>query len=48
MGEVANGSSHYHVLFLIGIILFAIALIINIVTFMIGYRKSTRSERLLS
>src|SRR5450759_4190685 len=27
MGEVANGSSHYHVLFLIGIILFAIALI---------------------
>src|SRR5450759_2305995 len=48
MGEVANGSSHYHVLFLIGIILFAIALIINIVTFMIGYHKSTRSERLLS
>jgi phosphate transport system permease protein len=48
MGEVANGSSHYHVLFLIGIILFVIALIINIVTFMVGYRKSTRSERLLS
>jgi len=48
MGEVANGTSHYHVLFLIGIVLFLIALIINVVAFMIGFRKSTRAERLLS
>jgi phosphate transport system permease protein len=48
MGEVANGSSHYHVLFLIGIVLFLIALAINVGAFLIGYRKSTRAERLLS
>ena len=30
MGEVATGSLHYHILFLIGIILFAFSLIINI------------------
>lgn len=29
MGEVAQGSTHYHVLFLIGIVLFLITLIIN-------------------
>src|SRR5512141_1132022 len=40
MGEVANGTSHYHVLFLIGIVLFLIALIINVVAFMVGFRKS--------
>jgi phosphate transport system permease protein len=31
MGEVANGSPHYQVLFFIGIILFVISLIVNIV-----------------
>jgi phosphate transport system permease protein len=30
MGEVATGSVHYHVLFLIGIILFIFSLFINI------------------
>lgn len=30
MGEVASGSTHYHVLFFIGIILFAFSLIINL------------------
>jgi phosphate transport system permease protein len=30
MGEVANGSEHYHVLFFIGIILFVISLIVNV------------------
>ena len=48
MGEVATGSSHYNVLFLIGIILFAFSLIINIVTFIISSRQIKRSERLLS
>jgi phosphate transport system permease protein len=48
MGEVANGSSHYHVLFLIAILLFLIAMIINVIAFMLGFRKSTRAERLLS
>jgi phosphate transport system permease protein len=48
MGEVANGSAHYHVLFFIGILLFVIALIINIIAYTVGFRKSTRSERLLS
>ncbi len=48
MGEVANGSTHYHVLFFIGIVLFVIALAINIVAFTVGYQKRTRAERLLS
>jgi phosphate transport system permease protein len=48
MGEVANGSAHYHVLFFIGIVLFVIALAINITAFVVGFRKSTRAERLLS
>jgi len=30
MGEVATGSTHYHVLFFIGIILFIFSLIINV------------------
>jgi phosphate transport system permease protein len=30
MGEVANGSTHYHILFLIGIVLFLISLILNV------------------
>jgi len=48
MGEVANGSTHYNVLFFIGITLFVIALAINVVAFMVGYRRRTRAERLLS
>ena len=48
MGEVATGSTHYNVLFLIGIILFVFSLVINIVTFMISSRQIKRSERLLS
>jgi len=48
MGEVAAGSVHYSVLFLIGIILFIIALIVNVVAFSLTSRKATRSERLLS
>lgn len=48
MGEVANGSSHYHVLFLIGIILFVVSLVINIIVFSVSSRKVKRNERLLS
>ncbi len=48
MGEVAKGSTHYHVLFLIGIILFVISLIINIATSAVVFRHKKRSERILS
>jgi len=48
MGEVANGSPHYQVLFLIGIILFALSLAINLAAFAISSRRMKRTERLLS
>jgi phosphate transport system permease protein len=48
MGEVATGSPHYNVLFLIGLILFVLSLVINVTAFMFSYRKVNRSERLLS
>ncbi len=48
MGEVAAGSVHYSVLFLIGIVLFLISLIVNVLAFTLTSRRTTRSERLLS
>ncbi len=48
MGEVANGSTHYHVLFFIGIILFLISLAVNITASLVVNRKQKRSERILS
>jgi phosphate transport system permease protein len=48
MGEVAKASTHYHVLFLIGIILFLISLIINITASAFVFRQKKRSERILS
>jgi len=48
MGEVANGSTHYHVLFFIGLVLFTLALIINIVAFVVSHQRTKRAERLLS
>jgi phosphate transport system permease protein len=48
MGEVANGSPHYQVLFLIGVLLFAISLGINVAAFTISSRRLKRTERLLS
>ncbi|HEY3343808.1 MAG TPA: phosphate ABC transporter permease subunit PstC [Anaerolineaceae bacterium] len=48
MGEVANGSTHYHVLFFVGIVLFLISLVINIIASSVGFRRARRSERLLS
>jgi len=48
MGEVANGSTHYHMLFFIGIILFIIALIVNVTASTFVFRRKKRSERILS
>jgi phosphate transport system permease protein len=48
MGEVANGSIHYHVLFFIGIVLFLITLLINITASAVVFRKRKRAERVLS
>ena len=48
MGEVANGSTHYHVLFFIGIVLFIIALVINVSASTFVFRRKKRSERILS
>lgn len=48
MGEVASGSVHYHVLFLIGAILFLISLAVNITASALVFRKSKRADRILS
>jgi phosphate transport system permease protein len=48
MGEVANGSPHYHVLFFIGIVLFVFSLVVNITASSISNQRRKRSERLLS
>jgi phosphate transport system permease protein len=48
MGEVATGSTHYHVLFLIGILLFLISLAVNITASAIVFRQPKRAERILS
>lgn len=48
MGEVAKGSVHYHVLFLIGVILFLISLIVNITASAMVFRVKKRAERILS
>jgi phosphate transport system permease protein len=48
MGEVANGSPHYQVLFFIGIVLFVLSLVINVVASSVSLRGRTRSERVLS
>lgn len=48
MGEVANGSPHYQVLFLIGILLFAMSLTINVIASWVSTRGRKRSERSLS
>jgi phosphate transport system permease protein len=44
MGEVASGSTHYHVLFFIGIILFVLSLIINVTASWVSLRKKTREQ----
>lgn len=48
MGEVANGSPHYHVLFFIGIVLFVISLVVNLLASSVSLRGRKRSERMLA
>jgi phosphate transport system permease protein len=48
MGEVASGSTHYHVLFLIGLVLFMISLAVNIIASSVVFRTKKRAERILS
>ncbi len=48
MGEVANGSTHYHVLFFIGMVLFIISLLVNIAASSVVFRTKKRAERILS
>jgi len=42
MGEVAQGSTHYHVLFAVGILLFIVAFIINAVASLVVIRGGPR------
>lgn len=48
MGEVANGSQHYHVLFFIGIVLFLLSLGVNVLASSVSLRGRKRAERVLS
>lgn len=48
MGEVANGSIHYHTLFFIGMMLFLISLAVNITASAVVFRSQKRAERVLS
>lgn len=48
MGEVAQGSTHFHVLFAIGIVLFVITFIVNLIASVAIFRQAKRSARLLS
>jgi phosphate transport system permease protein len=48
MGEVAQGSTHYHVLFAIGLVLFVVTFVINLVAAWTVFRQGRRYGRLLS
>jgi len=48
MGEVASGSSHYHVLFFIGILLFLFSLIINITSSSLSSRPKRGKDQVIS
>jgi phosphate transport system permease protein len=48
MGEVASGSTHYHVLFFIGMLLFLISLVVNVIASSVVLRRRSRAERILS
>lgn len=48
MGEVSNGSTHYHVLFFIGMVLFLISLGVNIAASSVVFKVRKRAERILS
>ncbi len=48
MGEVAQGSTHYHVLFAIGLVLFLVTFLINLIAAWTIFRQGKRYGRLLS
>jgi len=48
MGEVATGSQHYQVLFLIGIIIFLLSLVVNVSASYVSTKQRKRAERILS
>lgn len=48
MGEVAQGSTHYHVLFTIGLILFLFSWVVNLIASAVVFKQRKRAERLLS
>ena len=48
MGEVAQGSTHFHVLFAVGILLFAITFLVNLAASLAIFQQTRRAERLLS
>jgi phosphate transport system permease protein len=48
MGEVASGSTPYHVLFLVAILLFLISFLVNIIASSMLFRAKKRAERMLS
>jgi phosphate transport system permease protein len=48
MGEVAQGSTHYHVLFAVGLALFVITFVINLAAAAVVFQTAQRSERMLS
>jgi len=48
MGEVARGSTHYHVLFAIGLVLFLITFVVNLIAAWTIFRQGKRYGRLLS
>lgn len=48
MGEVAKNSTHYHVLFFVGLVLFLISLGINVAASTAVFKQRRRAERILS
>ncbi len=48
MGEVAQGSPHYHVLFAVGLTLFVITFVVNMAAASVVFRQVKRAERMLS
>jgi phosphate transport system permease protein len=48
MGEVAQGSAHYHVLFAVGLTLFVITFAVNMAAASMVFRQVKRAERMLS
>ena len=48
MGEVANGSEHYHVLFTVGLVLFIFSFVVNLAAGAVVFQQRKRAERLLS